>query len=52
MHTFAAMMILLLFVLAAVVVATVASAIALRRDGYRRVPTRGPGSAETRRFIV
>ena len=46
------MMILLILVLASVLVATVASMIALHRDGYRRVPARRASPVDKYRFLV
>jgi hypothetical protein len=49
---FTAMMVLLILVLAAVLIATAASVIALRRDGYRHVPSRTAGPIDKYRFLV
>ncbi|MCP2031698.1 hypothetical protein L1277_001796 [Okibacterium sp. HSC-33S16] len=46
------MLVFLILILAAVLVATAASVIALRRDGYRRVPARTAGPMDKYRFLA
>ncbi len=48
MHRFTAMMLLLIAIVAAIVLATIATVAELRRDGFRRLPERsfGPASNE------